>query len=181
MPMAKQAPKTKLSHRQADPAPDRPHVPGYGIPKSKKGLLPWSHVVERIENAANYWIGTTGPDRRPHATPVWGVWFKGRLYFDGSPATRRGRNLAANPAVVVHLESGSDVVILQGEAQEIHGPDRALAMRLSAAYTAKYASVGYAPGPDTWDRGGLYVVQPRAVFAWTRFPKDATRWRFGAD
>jgi hypothetical protein len=74
---------------------------------------------------------------------VWGVWIDDTFFFDGSPQTRRGRNLAANPAVTVHLESGSDVVILQGEAIQIHGIESQLAQRLSdAAYTAKYKELG---------------------------------------
>jgi hypothetical protein len=158
--------------------PGRPHIPGYGIPESEEGMLPWSHVCQRMENARNYWIGTTSPAGQPHATPVWGVWLDETLYFDGSPQTRRGRNLAANPGVVVHLESGNDVVILKGEAHQIEKPDRTLTTRLATAYTAKYAALGYEPTPDTWDNGGLYVLQPRVVFAWTSFPKDATRWLF---
>jgi len=160
------------------PEPSRPYIPGYGVPKTVEGTLPWSHVAGRMEAALNYWIGTTDPEGRPHATPIWGVWVDGTLFFDGSPQTRRGRNLAANPAVVVHLENGSDVVILQGEAHEIRGPELDLAVRLAAAYGKKYAAMGYEPAPDTWKSGGLYRVEPRLAFAWTQFPKDATRWRF---
>jgi nitroimidazol reductase NimA-like FMN-containing flavoprotein (pyridoxamine 5'-phosphate oxidase superfamily) len=151
---------------------------GYGIPKSLEGALPWSFAEERLAAARNYWISTTRPDGRPHAMPVWGVWLDGKLYFEGSPETRRGRNLAANPAVAVHLESGDQVVILEGEAHEIVAPERGLAGRLAAAISAKYAASGYTPGPDAWDKGGLYIVQLRKAFAWTKFPQDTTRWRF---
>jgi nitroimidazol reductase NimA-like FMN-containing flavoprotein (pyridoxamine 5'-phosphate oxidase superfamily) len=131
-----------------------------------------------MQKAIHYWIGTTDPCGRPHATPVWGVWLNGTLYFDGSPRTRRGRNLESNPAVVIHLESGSDVVILHGEAYEIKGPERTLAEQLSAAYAQKYGAMGYEPSPDTWNTGGLYRVQIHEAFAWMHFPQDATRWRF---
>ena len=144
-------------------------------------MLPWSHVSERMQAAHNYWIATTSPGGRPHATPVWGVWVDETFYFDGSPKTRRGRDLAANPAVAVHLENGTDVVILEGEAHQVHHPDRALTTRLAAAYSAKYAALGYEPGPDSWDSGGLYRLRPRLAFAWTQFPTDATRWRFDSD
>jgi hypothetical protein len=161
-----------------EPKPSRPYIPEYGIPESEEGMLPWSHVCERMEKARNYWIGTTSPKGQPHATPVWGVWLDQTLYFDGSPQTRRGRNLAANPKVAVHLESGDEVVILKGEAHQIQKPDRTLTTRLAEAYAAKYATLGYEPTPDTWDNGGLYVVRLRLAFAWTSFPKDATRWLF---
>ena len=35
---------------------------------------------------------------------------------------RKGRNLAENPNVAVHLESGDDVVILEGVAEVVTDP-----------------------------------------------------------
>ena len=160
------------------PKPTRPYVPEYGIPETEEGMLPWSHVSERMEKSLNYWISTVSPEGEPHATPVWGMWLDNTLYFDGSPQTRRGRNMAANPNVAIHLESGDDVVIFRGEVEQINGLDREFSTRLAAAYAAKYQAKGYAPTPDTWDAGGLYVVRPYVVFAWTNFPKDTTRWIF---
>lgn len=157
------------------PLADRPYMPGYGVPKDKKGLLPWRHVAEQMAKAQNYWICTVSPDGRPHATPVWGLWVDDRLYFGGSPKTRRSRNLAANPAVVVHLESGTDVVIVHGDARAVRLPDPSLTRRLAEASANKY---GYKPGPNEYQPGGVYEVIPRVVLAWKQFPKDATRWRF---
>jgi nitroimidazol reductase NimA-like FMN-containing flavoprotein (pyridoxamine 5'-phosphate oxidase superfamily) len=152
----------------------RPHIPGYGIPKTRTGLLPWSHIGERMAAASHYWVSTVDPGGHPHATPVDGLWLDERLYFGGSPQTRRNRNLAANTAVCIHLESGTDVVILHGEARALKA-DRQLAVRLSQASVQKY---GYGPGPDGYEAGGIYVVSPLLVFAWKNFPKDATCWRF---
>ncbi len=174
-----------LQHESASehlaPQADRPQMPeGYGIPKTTEGLLPWSHVSEMMSAALNYWIGTTRPDGRPHAVPLWGVWVGERFYFEGGPDTRRGRNLASNPAVVVHVERGDDVVILEGSAEHLENPDRSLAEQLAAAFGAKYGpKYNYHPKPDSWREGGLYIVQPSVVLAWTRFPEDCTRWRFG--
>jgi len=70
-------------------------------------------------------------------------------------------------------------VILEGEARDATKPDRALAERLSEAFTAKYAeSHDYRPGPDQWDRGGLWVLRPTVAFGWGEFPATTTRWRF---
>lgn len=161
------------------PEPSRPYIADdYGIPKTTHGTLPWSYVVERLEKARNYWIGTVTPHSTPHTMPVWGVFLEDNLYFDGSPRTRRGRNLAANPSIVVHLESGDEVVIVEGEAHQIIDFDRSLAEALAAAYTMKYAASGYSPTPDTWDSGGLYRVTIYKAFAWTKFPEDTTRWIF---
>lgn len=178
MVTTKRASKKKQADREAGPIASRPHMQGYGVPKDKKGLLPWSHVTERMAEAQNYWVCTVSPDGRPHATPVWGLWIDDRLYFGGSPQTRRNRNLAANPAVSVHLESGSDVVILHGDAHELRAPDRSLdrslVTRLIEVSARKY---GYAPKPEDYEKlAGTYVFRPRWVLAWKQFPKDATRW-----
>jgi nitroimidazol reductase NimA-like FMN-containing flavoprotein (pyridoxamine 5'-phosphate oxidase superfamily) len=166
----------------AGPERSRPQLPkGYGVPESDEGMVPWSWAVEQLQAARNYWFCTTRPDGRPHAVPAWAVWVDDALYFDGSPETRRARNLAQRPALTVHLESGDQVVILEGEAREAGRPDRALADRLVAAFVQKYgASDGYRPSPDQWDEGGLWLMRPRVAFGWTEFPKALTRWRFPA-
>jgi hypothetical protein len=162
----------------AQPERSRAVMPkDYGVPATDEGMLDWSWAVERLEKALNYWFSTTRPDGRPHAMPAWAVWLDGALYFDGSPETRRGRNLAENPAISIHLESGDEVVILEGEAHLVGKPDRAFAERLSAASSAKYGPK-YEPTPDTWDQGGLYVMRPRVAFGWSEFPTNVTRWRF---
>jgi phage terminase large subunit-like protein len=151
----------------------RPYIPGYGIPEGRKGLLPWSHVAERMAAAMHYWICTVDPEGRPHATPVDGLWLDDALYFGGSTQTRRHRNLIANAAVCVHLESASDVVILHGDARELRRPDATLAARLAEASRQKY---GYAPKPEDYAKGGVFVLRPRLAFAWKEFPNDATRF-----
>ena len=169
-----------LGNTQREPKAGRPLMPkDYGVPEGDEGALPWGWAVERLEQARNYWFGTSRPDGRPHAMPAWAVWLDGALYFEGSPETRRARNIAANPAVVVHLESGDEVVILEGEAREASPPERELARRLAEAFAAKYGqSHDYRPGPDQWDNGGLWALRPSVAFAWSEFPKNATRWRF---
>ena len=175
MTATKRASTKKPAGRDASPPGRRPYIPGYGIPKDKKEMLAWSHVSERMAKAQHYWICTVSPDGRPHATPVDGLWLEGQLFFGGSPTTRRNRNLAANPSVCVHLESGADVVILHGDARTSR-VDRALAVRLAEESARKYA---YAPKPEEYEKGeGVFAFRPRVVFAWKQFPRDATRWRF---
>ncbi|MDX1663614.1 MAG: pyridoxamine 5'-phosphate oxidase family protein [Candidatus Promineifilaceae bacterium] len=164
-----------------EPRAERPDVPPEYRPQAGAGsLLPWPHARERLELARNYWMSTVSPDARPHATPIWGVWLDDRFYFDGSPETRRGRNISANSNVVVHLESGDDVVIVHGTARQLVSPPRPLTERVAAGYREKYAASGYSPAPEQWDGGGLYEMQPRLALAWTKFPDNMTRWRFAA-
>ena len=167
-----------MAENLTQPKTGRPKFPdGYGIPENNEGLLPWSYVEERMTQSRNYWIATVSKKCQPAVTPVWGVWVEGRLYFDGSPETRRGRNIQNNPRVVVHLENGDQVVILEGQARLMQGaPERSLAEKVAAAYRAKYAESGYAPQADQWDAGGLYSFEPESVMGWTQFPQDTTRW-----
>jgi hypothetical protein len=163
----------------AAPAPERPDFPpDYGIPQTSEGLLPWSFAEERLKAARNYWVATVRPDGRPHTVPVWGVWLDGRIYIEGSPDTVRFRNITSNPAASIHLESGDEVVLLEGELSSRPNPPRSLTVRLSELYRQKYEQSGYSPGEDQWDNGGLYEFRPRKAFAWSRFPEDVTRFIF---
>lgn len=157
---------------------ERPYLPeGYGLPEDDDGLLPWSHAVERMTQSLNYWICSVRPDGRPHSAPVWAAWVEDALYYDGAPNTIHNRNVAANLNVSVHLEDGTKAVIMEGIVRAIDKPDRALTEKIAAGYREKYAQMGYDPKPDQWDAGGLYVIAPSRVIAWTSFPKDCTRWR----
>jgi nitroimidazol reductase NimA-like FMN-containing flavoprotein (pyridoxamine 5'-phosphate oxidase superfamily) len=160
-----------------EPTPTAPLIPTtYGVPTDGSGgeRLPWSWTVERLTDARNYWICTTCPDGRPHAAPVWGVWLDGAVWFATARASRKSRNLAANPAVIIHLESGDETVILEGSAEEVH--DIAALERFVDAYAPKYGI-----RPDTADEGNIvYVLRPVAAQTWEErnYPRTATRWLF---
>lgn len=170
---------SEQEHRagNAEPKPGRPDMPaGYGIRQDSAGLLPWSWVDERMARSRNYWVVTTRPDGRPHARPVWGVWVDGCFYFGTDRRSRKARNLAENPALLVHLESGDEAVILEGVAEEV--TDGAVLARYADAYEAKYQF-----RPDPGDAGGVtYALRHQVAFAWLEsdFPGSATRWQFDA-
>lgn len=168
--------KHKLASRNpAIPKPDRPHMPaGYRIAEGRKGLQAWSDIERQLVKAKNYWVATTRPDGRPHVMPVWGLWLQGVFYFSSDGGSRKARNIAASGRAVVHLESGDEAVIVEGEAQRVM--DRALFAKVDAAYTKKYRmGLSGIPGDV-----GVFAVRPKVVFAWREkdFPKSATRWRF---
>jgi general stress protein 26 len=152
-----------------------PHVPAdYGL-KPRRQYLPFSHAEERLTKSRNYWICTTRPDGRPHSIPVWGFWIEGALYFGTGRASRKARNLAHNAAASIHLDSGDDVVILEGTATEVDLADTATIKKLDAASRSKY-KMPLMTTPEVV----LYSVRPRVVLAWTEkdFPNNATRWQF---
>ena len=137
---------------------------GYGVPDDQNGMLPWSWAAERLAKAHNYWVATNGP----HASPVWALWRGGAIVFSCSPRSRKGRELARDPHVVIHLESGDEVVIVEGVAEGIEADDSII-----GEYEAKYSFRA--------DKGeGWYRVAPHRVLAWTEssFPRDATRFDF---
>lgn len=78
--------------------------------------VPWSWAEERLEQARNYWLCTTRADGRPHAAPVWALWRL--LWFSTDPSSQKVRNVAREPRAVVHLESGDDVVIVEGVIEQ---------------------------------------------------------------
>lgn len=137
----------------------------------------WEYVEKRLADSMNYWLCTVKPDGAPHVIPRWGVFLDGKLYYDGSPETRHARNLISNPRTSLHLESGNDVVIMDGESAPLT-PDKDLAQRLAAAYCQKYAAEGYAPNSDQWEHGGLYAFAPRQCLAWTKFFENPTKFIF---
>jgi general stress protein 26 len=159
------------------PKSGRPAMPKeYGLkgPRSGSGLIPWKRVQTRMAQARNYWIGTARPGGRPHAMPVWGVWLNETFLFSTSRSSQKARNLAHNPALVVHLESGDDVVILEGAAEAVSDP--AWLAQFADAYEAKYQF-----RPDIQDpKNVTYALRVRTAFAWLEadFPGGATRWRF---
>jgi general stress protein 26 len=148
----------------------------YGAPGGPEHLLPWSYVEQRLQAAANYWITTVGPDARPHARPVDGVWVDGALCFGGSPETRWVRNLMANRAVSAHLSSEAEAIILEGTAEFVTDRSDALAAPCAAASKAKYPQYY---GQDAPFRP-FWALRPTTAFAWTLdgFPRGATCWRF---
>jgi hypothetical protein len=155
----------------------RPYMRNYGIAETAEGLMSWAWVDEQMAKSRSYWVCSTRPDGRPHAAPVWGVWFEGTLYFSTDRGARKARNLAANPAVVVHLESGDDSVIFEGVVEEI--ADMELLRRVGKAYAAKYPP--YDPVGEGMEGALWYALRPQSALAWLEkdFPNTATRWDFG--
>jgi hypothetical protein len=151
----------------------RPTFPP-GYVDAPKRSIAWGYIEQRLAEAINYWMCTVRPDGRPHAVPRWALYVNGRVYYDGSPETRHVRNLTGNPRVALHLESGEQAVIVEGESRAMR-PDKALDAQLVAAF-AKYAPLGYAPKSGQWDDGGLFEFTPKVVLAWTKFNEDPTKF-----
>jgi nitroimidazol reductase NimA-like FMN-containing flavoprotein (pyridoxamine 5'-phosphate oxidase superfamily) len=145
----------------------------YPFPKSEDGFLSWSPVEERLSGSRIYWLATTRPNGRPHVAPLWGVWHDNVLYFEGSPATRWARNLAANHAASVNLESGVDAVIAEGTAGFFPLTDE-IRTRLIELWGAKYGQ--YGPQAET---EAMFRFVPKTVRAFSESLTNGTRWVLG--
>jgi len=170
--------KQTTKSERTEPTQGRPYMSAdYGVEQSKTDsakMLSWQWLCEQMERSHNYWISTTQPDGKPHAMPVWGIWLDEIFYFSTGRQSRKGRNLAANPEVVVHTESGDEVAIFEGTVEEFSDPT--LFARFAQVYATKYA--GFKPEAEPGN--AYYKLNPRVAFAWLEkdFVNSATRWQF---
>jgi pyridoxine/pyridoxamine 5'-phosphate oxidase len=147
-------------------------MPGYGIPESSKGLLPWSWARQRLEKSHNYWISTVRPDGSPHTMVVWGLWIEGAFYFSTGRESRKARNLALNSRCVICTEKADEAVIVEGRADLVHDTPQ---VKFFSRYEKKYE----------WDMSKMqdepvFRVTPRLAFGQfeKKFQGTATKWNF---
>jgi PPOX class probable F420-dependent enzyme len=142
--------------------------------------MTWAEVAGRLSKARTYWLGTTTPSGAPHAAPVWGAVTGQTLYLYSERNTVKARNLAIDPRVVIHLESGEDVLIVHGAAEDLGPP--AEVPSVVAALAAKYTRPEdrqYLPDADpAFDV--VYAVRPRSAIAWRLddYADSQRRWSF---
>src|SRR5262249_23485574 len=143
--------------RPTPPKARRPHMPGYGLPRGTRGLLPWKWAEQRLTKSHNYLIITTRPNGAPHAMPVWGIWVESAFYFSTGRTSRKAKNLTKNKRCVVGNELEHEAVVVEGFAKEVK--DAALIKRLGVPYRAKYKPYDLDPA-----MGPIFRVTPRVVF-----------------
>jgi hypothetical protein len=142
---------------------------------SDRPPLDWSWVEQQLRDAGTFWVTPGGAV--PHPRPVWGVWTDGLLHLSvGSPGIRR--QLTPGAPCTVHLDSGTDVVIVEGRCTGTTTDAESIG-RYDRKYDWTYDADRYGP---------LTTVAALDVLAWRsagpagRDGFEATgRWRFGAD
>lgn len=133
-----------------------------------------------------HFLGTVGPDGRPHVAGVGAAWFDGDLYFTSSLAARKARNLAANPACTIAVKvTGLDLTLF-GTAERV--ADAATLEQIAGIYrdggwparvegdalTAPFSAPSAGPPPWHVFRFTFDTV----VGVATAEPWGATRWEF---
>jgi hypothetical protein len=170
--MAKRATKRRAvrSATAAKPQPkaDRPFAPGYGIvgPKDGKGVLPCAWVGRKMNRCRTFWLATirVGLDAnhtRPHVMPIWGVWVDDAFFFSTGRKSRKGQNLAANPACSVANDDGQEAVIVEGLAIEsrmrrnwsaLRVPTRRNTRWIRGAWKNRFFASSPAAFSDSWKK-----------------------------
>jgi Pyridoxamine 5'-phosphate oxidase len=144
------------------------------------GTMNWTDVAGRLSVARNYWLGSTTASGAPHAAPVWGVVTGETLYLYSERSTVKARNLAADPRVIIHLESAEDVLIVRGVAEDLGTP--AMVPTVVAALAAKYTrpeDQQYLPDRDP-DFDVVYALRPQSALAWRLDDYAASQRRWSA-
>jgi hypothetical protein len=147
----------------------------YGSP-TEVSQLDWAWVDGQLEAAGIYWVVVEAAGA-PHPRPLWGLWTDHRLHLSiGSPVINRQLAAQTAPTVTAHLESGTDVVILEGSVVDTT-EDPELLRRYDAKYDWTYTVEEYGP---------LTTVVPSTIIAWRSAGwagresfRTAGKWRFG--
>lgn len=92
------------------------------------------------------------------------------FYFSTGRKSRKGQNLAFNPACTITNDDGEEAVIVEGTAEEAKAA--AILERVATAYKKKYKMDPRSMGEP------IFRVRPKTVFGFVEktFPKSATRW-----
>jgi hypothetical protein len=106
-----------LKKSKVEPRTERPRIPGYGISKSKTGMLPWGMGREDSDGLSRV-LDRHGAFR--WSTPCHD--YLGPLVrrFGTGSKTQKARNLAKNPNCIVGTQNAAEAVILEGVADQRH-------------------------------------------------------------
>jgi len=165
--------------KNKSPKGTRPNIPDYGLPKSKKGLLPWKWAENRLKKTREYWIATTRPDGRPHVMVVWALWMNGCIYFSTGAKTVKARNLAQNPHCTMCADNAAEAVIVEGVVETERNVD--VIRKYVPLYEKKYKFKLGEMGENLIAlKDPLFCLRPMIVFGFweKKFSSSATRWIF---
>jgi hypothetical protein len=135
--------------------------------------LAWSWVEQQLRDAGTYWVVGHG-GAYPPTRPVWGIWHEEAVHLSiGSPAVRSA--IADDPRVTVHLDSGTEVVLVEGTAS-VEDAKRVLRDVYDAKYDWVYDASTY--GPFTRVEPSVVKAWRTAGFAGRDSFQETGRWKF---
>lgn len=83
---------------------------------------PPAGTAARLEAEQIIWLASVRPTGRPHLIPLWFVWAGGGIYLCVAGDSVKVRNMTANPAVSLALESGRAPIVVEGHATLVARP-----------------------------------------------------------
>jgi hypothetical protein len=170
---------------------DKAPVEVTNLDRYGNAALVWSRphdllVASPSRTDITFFLGTVGPDGRPHSAGIGALWHDGDFYIVSGPNTRKSRNMEANPACTISVKLEGIDLILEGEARRVTDqPTLEQVARLyresgwpaeveGDAFTAPYSAPS--AGAPPWN---LYRFTFHTAFGvGTAEPNGATRWRF---
>jgi Pyridoxamine 5'-phosphate oxidase len=170
------------------------NISGYGLPP-----IDWERVRKAMSTTYTQapgtggpdrhtsWLTTTNPDGTSHVRPVGTEQVDGVWYFTSGPATRKSRNVAANPRCVLSIATHPFDLVVEGSAERVTDAGE-LSAAVDAfnrdgwpakvegdAVTADYSAPS--AGPPPWY---VYRIEPETVYAFgTEEPGGATKYEMG--
>jgi hypothetical protein len=156
------------------PVVDRPRMFG----REPSGPpLPWARPDQRLRAARTYWVVTVGQSQRPHVRPYWGCWTGEVFLF--STMSRALNNVRANPRASVHLDSVSDVVVVEGQAGVVVDSEglQSFVEDYNRKYDWNLEVRGQRVGDDQGASGNVVTVQADVVYGWQQSVERATKWQ----
>jgi hypothetical protein len=155
--------------------------------------MPWSRAADALGEGAlgpgtTAFLGTVGPDGRPHSAGIGLCALEGDVYFTSGPGAWKARHLAVDPHCTLSIRLDGIDLVLEGTARR--ATDGESLRRVAAAYaaggwpatvdtealalTAPYSAQSAGPGP--WE---LYrFTIDKAIGVGLRPPHGASRWAF---
>jgi hypothetical protein len=170
---------------------DRTPIRTTNLDRYGNAALPWGRAHSELAKRSTgpettHFLGTIGPHGRPHVAGVGAAWLDGDLYFTSNLASRKARNLVANPACTIAVRLAGIDLTLAGTGVRVG--DAATLEQIAAIYrnggwpaevtgdalTAPFSAPSAGPPPWHLFRFTFDTV----VGVATAEPYGATRWRF---
>src|SRR3954454_5155972 len=139
-------------------------------------------------NAKSKWLTTVNEDGSRHGTPGGAILPDGASWYQTSPGTRKGRNVARDPRCSVALSVRDADVVIEGDATRVTEPGQV------ARIAKAWADSGWPAEPDETGSGitapfnapsqgpppwNVYRIEPRsATVVLATEPGGLTRFQF---
>lgn len=125
-------------------------------------------LVQRFADVEASWLSTVRPNGRSHSSPIWHIWYEGRVYVVTKETAVKTHNILHNPSVVITHPDPKDVVIIEGMARL--APEKRTALRPLLLQKYKWDI----SDPDEANYNTVIEITPTRLIAWGAYGNG--RW-----